>query len=522
MDKDQTELRSSAIPKLFHYSLPSSISEQTRANIDGARRLHADWEIRIWTDDKPVPNARLAKYIPRARSGAQRADLIRLDALYAYGGVYLDADVRVLRPFDDLAMAFDFFIASEDGVNLTNALIGATPRHPAIEAIIGFLEENEPDWSLPPNQTTGPVLFSRLLRWRSDITLLSRETFYPHNFNEAERPPHRLSYAQHMWAGSWLEPSTVTTQARRPATSKELAKSVMRPLLRAGFAAFRRAQRLAEQKPEDYLDKHPTGSYPCSDEIVASTVHGQKIVLDGRDLGVTPGLALHGYHEWPEEAFVRRNVRGGDWFVDVGANVGVFSILAASKCGPFGRVLAFEPNPYVRRLLIKSAAMNSLHDRINIYETALADAAGSSVLSFFPQRPGDGQVDAGAKRAQPFLATAQLLEQRDVPVSTQTLDSVIPVDLPIKMLKIDAGGHEPKILRGSKRLIASRAFDFILLAMERYATPWKETLASLQMLMDAGYIPGTLDSDGFLVIHRSISSALGKRGDAKTLVFSLL
>jgi FkbM family methyltransferase len=524
-DKTKTYSPPNGIPRFFHFSLPGSVSDQMRANIETTRRLHPDWQITIWTDDTPVPNGRLVKYLTDARSGAQRADLIRLDALYTYGGVYLDSDVRVLQPFDHLAKAFDFFIASEDGRNLTNAVIGAVPRHPAIEAIISFLEDNEPDWSLPPNQTTGPVLFSRLLRWRSDVNVLPRETFYPHNWNETERPPHRLSYAQHMWAGSWLvEPKRVLAQRRFSTASKELSKRMMRPLLRAGFSALRRAQQAAERKPEGHLHRQPTGNYSCNREIVASTVHGQKIVLDGRDLSITPGLALHGYHEWPQEAFVRRTLRGGDWFVDVGANVGVFSILAASKCGPLGRVLAFEPNPYVRQLLIKSAAINWFHDRIRIYETALGEVEGSGVLTFFAERLGDGQIDAGAGRAQPFHATGQLLEQKDVQVSMQTLDGVIPVDLPIKIMKIDAEGYEPKVLQGGKRLIVNRAFDFILLeaSIELFSSPWKETLASLQMLIEAGYTAGTLDWEGFVTAHRSLSDALSQRGEGKTLVFAAL
>jgi FkbM family methyltransferase len=521
----ETYLPPDRIPRIFHFSLPGSVSDQMRANIETTRRLHTDWQITTWTDDTPVPNGRLVKYLSDARSGAQRADLIRLDALYTYGGVYLDSDVRVLQSFDHLAKAFDFFIASEDGRKLTNAVIGAVPRHPAIEVIISFLEDNEPDWSLPPDQTTGPWLFSRLLRWRSDVNVLPRETFYPHNWNETERPPHRLSYSQHMWAGSWVvEPERVVAPRRLSTASQELFKGMIRPLLRTGVSALRRAQQAVERRPEGCLERHPTGNYPCSREIVASTVHGQKIALDGRDLSITPGLALHGYHEWAEEAFVRRTLRGGDWFVDVGASVGVFSILAASRCGPFGRVLAFEPNPCAHQLLSKSAAINWFQDRISIHETALGEVEGSGVLTFFPQRLGDGQIDVGAGRAQPFHATAQLLEPKELQVTMQTLDGVIPVDLPIKIMKIDAEGYEPKVLQGGKRLIASRAFDFILLeaSIERFPSTWKETLASLQMLMEAGYTAGTLDLEGFVTAHRSLSDALNLlcKREGKTLVFA--
>jgi FkbM family methyltransferase len=511
------------IPRIFHFSVPTPILDQQAALIEVARRIHPQWEIKIWDDATPIENARLAKYRGRASTGAQRADLIRLDAVFVYGGVYLDSDFRVLRPFDDLIKHYDFFMGNEDGRYLTNALIGAAPRHPALDAAIAFLEENEPDWSLPPNETTGPVLFANLLRWRSDVNILPRETFYPYNWNEGERPPHRLSYAAHLWDHSWKEElSTSQPRQRYGASAKILAKRALRAALAAGLTGLRRAREAAEPPAKSVAKVAAAGSYACSDEIVANTVHGQKIVLDGHDLSVTPEVALRGWHEWPEESFVRRNLRGGDWFVDVGANVGVFTILAANLCGPLGRVLAFEPNPRARRLLAKSAAMNWYHDRIKISDAALGEANGTALLSYYPHRLGDGQIASEDKQAQPFRMTGKFLEQIQIEVSVLKLDDFIPVDLPIKMLKIDAEGHESRVLSGARRLLAARAFDFILLeaSMELFTGNWKETVASLEDLIAVGYTAGTLDGEGLLIKHRSLAAALRSHGGSKTLVFA--
>jgi FkbM family methyltransferase len=514
------------IPNLLHFSVPNAITERQAAAIETARRLHPDWEVKIWNDATPIENARLAKYRDRARSGAQRADLIRLDAVHVYGGVYLDADMMVLKPFDEIVRYYDFFIGCEDGENLTNALFAATPRHPAIGAIISFLEENEPDWSLAPNETTGPVLFARLLGWRPEVNILPRETFYPYNWNEVgPRRPHRWSYTEHLWEDSWKEQVAEEPERKLSiATSaKVLTKRAIRSVLIPGISALRRAKAVADPAPpEDFLSTHPARGYGCTDEIVVRTAHGQKIVADGRDLSVTPDLVIHGFHEWPEEAFVRRTLRGGDWFVDVGANIGVFTILAASLCGPLGRVLAFEPNPPVRRLLEKSAVMNWFHDRIKIFETALGEAEGEVVLSYYPHRLGDAQVQTQQKGAMPFQLTGKFLERKQIEVPIRPLDDIIPVDLPIKILKIDAEGHEPEVLGGSKRLLAARCFDFIILeaSYELFSDNWKEMLASLKMLADLGYAPGTLNANGILISHPSVGEALKARGRGKTLVFS--
>jgi FkbM family methyltransferase len=510
------------IPKILHFSVPTPMTEQQAALIETARRIHPHWEMKIWDDSTPIANARLARYQNCARSGAQRADLIRLDAVYAYGGVYLDADIRILKPFDEIIEHYDFFMGCEDGQNLTNAVIGARPRHPAIDTVIRFLEENEPNWSLPPNETTGPVLLASLLRWRPDVNILPRETFYPYNWDEVDRRVHRLSYSEHLWDKSWGDKDHSPPVPRRSfvGQAKVLAKRALRPVLASGLSALRRAKTAAEPLS---FPKSPPSAYCCTNEIVASTVHGQKILLDGNDLSVTPDVALRGYHEWPEEAFVRRTLRGGDWFVDVGANVGVFSILAASRCGHLGRVLAFEPNPRVSRLLSKSAVMNWYHDRIKIFEVALGDEEGRGLLSFHPHRLGDGQIAADEKGAQPFRLTGKFLQQNQIEIPISRLDGIIPVDLPIKILKIDAEGHEHKILDGSRRLLSGRAFDFILLeaSAELFTGNWKATVEGLRMLVDLGYTVGGLDHEGFLVKYGSLDEALSRRGGSKTLVFAI-
>lgn len=518
------------IPKIFHFTGPEKMTESQTAAIDGVRKFHPDWEIKIWHDKTPIENSRLDKYLSRPQHGAQRGDLIRLDALFAHGGVYLDTDVIIHKSFDQLIAKYDFFIGTEDGYRLTNAVIGAAQRHPAIDSIIGFLEDNEPDWSLPPNETTGPTLFARILRWRSDVNILPRETFYPYNWDEEVQKVHRLSYSEHLWAGSWLEKTEKLGNHDSPTfrdkvfdQGKSLLKEALRPILRSAGSGFRRAKRVANKPSRGILETTKPAAYSCSDEIIVRTAHGHKIVLDGRDLSITPDVVFHGWHERAEELFVRRIVRGGDWFVDVGANVGTFAILAASRCGPLGRVFAFEPNPHVRNLLRKSAVINWYHDRIRVFEAGLNDEEGNDILTYYPHRLGDAQVEFQSKSSEPFETSGVFLSQRvQVEVSMRRLDDIIPVDLPIKMIKIDAEGHEPKILEGSRRLLTCRAFEFIMLEAEisHSHRKWKDTLRGLRMLTDCGYVAGTVDGNGILTKHSSLDEALGQPGETKTLIFA--
>jgi hypothetical protein len=101
------------------------------------------------------------------------------------------------------------------------------------------------------------------------------------------------------------------------------------------------------------------------------------------------------------------------------------------------------------------------------------------------------------------------------------LDDLVPINIPIKIMKIDAEGHEPKILDGSMRLLAERAFDFIIMEAEIELAPrnWNNMLRGLRMLIDVGYKPGILDWNGFLVPCASLHEALERRS-GKTLIFT--
>jgi FkbM family methyltransferase len=82
-------------------------------------------------------------------------------------------------------------------------------------------------------------------------------------------------------------------------------------------------------------------------------------------------------------------------FVDAGANIGYFSVLAASVVGPGGSVFAFEPDPDNYRLLQANAELNNMAGSITAVEAALSDAPGEGRLYLSSDNLGDHQVFAG-------------------------------------------------------------------------------------------------------------------------------
>lgn len=516
--KNKSEIRlDREIPKVIHFVAPATLSSKQSDIIDLAREAHPEWRIRVWQDGSDLPVSPLNRYLSKCNSGAQRGDLIRLGAVFSEGGIYLDCDMRVLLPLDPLIRDTSFFVASEDGYNLTNAAFGATRHHPALTAMIEFLDENEPDWELPANVTTGPALFGKILRWRSDICMYPRETFYPYHHYDPVHKPHELSYCEHLWAMSWVpkESKLRFYGKKRLRELRSIPRNLVRSVVRSALNSVARVARQSVYKPLPW--------YSLSPRIVVSTVHGHQLVANGGDYSITPKLVRDGFFELGSERFVANTVEGGDWFIDVGANVGLFSLIAAGRCGPFGRVFAFESNPSMAELLAESAALNCFHDRILVRTTAISDEADKKLLNrtcdarLVDQVNEKEQYSGGAfAKTRGYLSAETILD-----VKSARLDDLFPVDVPIKLIKIDAGGHEGEVLAGAERLLRAKAFEHIMIEaiVDADLREWKNTYCWLSKLIDFGYEVSVANEDGELMRHASLGVALESMKE-NSLIFS--
>lgn len=127
------------------------------------------------------------------RNYAFAADYIRLWALWREGGIYLDTDVEVLKPLDDL-LNRDLLLGEERGTGAVEAaVIGATKGHAAIKAVLDSFGEFS-DEPLP----------KRMRRVLPDITLLPGEQLSPKDWRTGRLAVTDATYVIHHFAGSWL------------------------------------------------------------------------------------------------------------------------------------------------------------------------------------------------------------------------------------------------------------------------------------------------------------------------------
>jgi FkbM family methyltransferase len=138
-----------------------------------------------------------------------------------------------------------------------------------------------------------------------------------------------------------------------------------------------------------------------------------------------------------------RLCRPADVVVDLGANIGWYSIIASQLVGPNGRVFSFEPDPRNLRLLRKNALTSRLAELIEIYEHAIADRESTSRLFLCQNNLGDHRLfDDGSPRS-------------NISVVVRTLDSqFFNSSRRPTLVKSDTQGSEARILRGSSNLLA--------------------------------------------------------------------
>lgn len=459
-----------SIPKIVHFTVSANPTKEQQKNIEAAKEALPGYEVKVWRDPVKEDGFRLSEYWQKANSGAQLADLIRLEVVYRYGGVYLDSDIEVHRNFDDF-LEEGFFIASEDGEKLTNAVFGARKKSNVLNKLIEALLKDEPDWDKPADITTGPEFFARQLKWNDEVTVLPRKTFYAYNWDEDPEGKHPVAIVTHTWKGSWLEGDGKEERGEKRKNIVNRSKSYIK------------------NKVNRLIDSDERGSYKAEGTICAKTKHGHDILLDGKDLSITPKLIRDGYYEKNEEVFTAGVLHGGDHFIDVGANVGIFSLLAARQVGPFGRVFAFEPNPSAAALLRKSAVMNWLHDRIIIQEIGIAEDAYTSNLTFSESSLGGGRIEREEIKSASGKTDAYLGESSTIETQIRSLDNIFHYDVPIKLLKIDVEGLEDEVIRGANRLIENRCIDYIMIEAVREIAgdKWPDLLNTIRTLAENEY-----------------------------------
>lgn len=205
--------------------------------------------------------------------------------------------------------------------------------------------------------------------------------------------------------------------------------------------------------------------------------------VEGTWLLAEPGMAgatgnwYCGLHEYQDMAFVLHVLRPDDHFLDIGANIGSYTLLAGGAVG--ARVTSIEPAPETLSRLKRNVLMNGLDKRVHVLGIGVSDRTG--VASF----------TSGLDAVNHILIDDETAACTQISVST--VDHILAGDSPT-VIKIDVEGHEKSVLIGAQRTLNDTAVLAVLMETNGSGTRYGNTDSELHTMMQHhGFKPFTYE-----------------------------
>jgi FkbM family methyltransferase len=186
-------------------------------------------------------------------------------------------------------------------------------------------------------------------------------------------------------------------------------------------------------------------------EPLSLRVHGRRMFVDTRDSGVTRLLLRDGHIEPAVTSVWRQIVRPADIVLDIGANLGYYTLLSANLVGNSGAVIAFEPVPENVALLRRTVASNRLSNVV-VVESAVSDQEGDVTLYLDADNFGNHTMAPGTRDASDGR-----IQTRAV-----SLDGYLDPQVTVNAMKIDAEGAEQRIIHGARRILSEQDVQIVM------------------------------------------------------------
>jgi FkbM family methyltransferase len=247
---------------------------------------------------------------------------------------------------------------------------------------------------------------------------------------------------------------------------------------------------------ESLVEQSSRCEYIGNHESIARILGKYLIYVNTLDPSISPHLMMRGYWEMWNTIYFARFVKPGMSVVEVGANLGYFTLLFSDLVGPEGSVVAFEPLSLNYELLKKSVYLNGFSSRTTCVRTALSNQNGSATIQVNPINYGGGSIMHGSE-------IAGLISER---VETCTFDSQF-LGKKVDLIKMDAEGAEQLVVQGMEKFLATGAACTIVLEFDpvRFAD-WQNWLGDL---VKKGFALSLIQGDGSAQQVSKIASLAG-------------
>jgi FkbM family methyltransferase len=238
--------------------------------------------------------------------------------------------------------------------------------------------------------------------------------------------------------------------------------------------------------------KWQIGSWLVPGKVLVPWVNGSRI-FSGFMMSGSAGCAYSGLHEFEEMAFCLHFLRPNDLFVDIGANVGVFTVLAGSAIG--AECISVEPGDDAYATLQDNITINGISARARTIKACISDEDSSC------------QFKESNESTLSHIATASADDSANViEVKTQRIDTLLFGRTP-SMMKIDVEGYEKQALIGASATLNNKDLKAILIEVGQHSWRYDIDPAEIHDLLQSyGFRPHRYDPFNRAIKQTGISN----------------
>jgi FkbM family methyltransferase len=194
--------------------------------------------------------------------------------------------------------------------------------------------------------------------------------------------------------------------------------------------------------------KWQVGSRLAPGAIVYEWINGSKFLVKTGETGLT-GNIYTGLHEFPDMGFLLHVLRAEDLFIDIGANVGSYTILACSAVGAKG--IAFEPVPGTFNRLVENMRLNHLDERVKCINKGVGSQQGT--INFTSDSDTTNHAVASGEQCDSIVT-----------IEVTSLDAQLQGYSP-SLLKIDVEGYETPVLEGAQETLKKQTLHSVIIEL---------------------------------------------------------
>lgn len=228
--------------------------------------------------------------------------------------------------------------------------------------------------------------------------------------------------------------------------------------------------------PSDWWQTFKWKQVASGGGLVEKDVNGWEVFLDPKDYEISRKIYFDGEYSKDIGDVINNRLNEGEVAVDIGAQIGYFTLHMAKCVSNTGHVKSFEPHPRNFEILLKNVQNNGYKGVVSAHQFAITDNSGTGQLNTHPDNKGMHSI-------------VNNYESNSIEIELERGDDQVPNN--VDLIKIDVEGAEPSVFMGLKNTITDCKPDIIFEYDERL---WEsDSDEALSMLDDIGYEFATVE-----------------------------